>query len=179
MKFGYFFQQSIIIIFLAALLACSACQEGNGSPEIKQTATKLNSESLEVPDEQDWVVISQEQAEEMGLGAWLVESDGFWTPAEDDITILEEKIADYLSQNATLFNYQEPVWERLGEYQRQFIGLQRDGNNLIYGNYFCDNLGKNWRQEFISVEDGGNCYFQVEYDVQRGTFKMLMVNGES
>jgi hypothetical protein len=71
------------------------------------------------------------------------------------------------------------VWERLDEYQRQYIGLERNGKQIIYGNYFCDNMGKNWRSEIVFVLDGGDCYFQVEYDVESGTFTKLLVNGES
>jgi len=156
-------------MFLAALVACNARPEGNGSTEITQTVTA----------DQDSVIISKEQAEEMGIGSWLVESDDFWTPSENDILILEETIAEYLSQNSTQFNRQPPVWERLSEYQRQFIGLTRNGSHIIYGNYFCNNLGINWRQDLVIVDDGGDCYFQVEYNVDRGMFIMLMVNGEA
>lgn len=178
-KVEYILQQSIKVLFLAALVACNAPLEGNRSTEIPQTATKLNFDSPKVTVDQDWVIITKEQAEEVGLGSWLVESDGFWTPSENDILILEEKIAEYLSQNSTLFNRQQPVWERLAEYQSQFIGLKRNGSHIIYGNYFCNNLGINWSQELVIVDDGGDCYFQVEYNVERGMFTMLMVNGES
>ena len=156
-------------MFLAALVACNARPEGNGSTEITQTVTA----------DQDWVIISKEQAEEMGIGSWLVESDDFWTPSENNILILEETIAEYLSQNSNQFYRQPPVWQRLDEYQRQYIGLERGGVQIIYGNYFCNNLGINWRQKLVIVDDGGDCYFQVEYNVDDGMFTMLMVNGES
>jgi len=179
MQIRHFFRYGLIIWFLASLAACNANQEGNGPTEFRPTAMKSDSVGVEVPADQNWAIITENQAEEMGLGAWLAKSDGFWTPSEDDILILEEKIGEFLSQNSSLFNYGEPVWERIGKYQRQYIGLQRDGSEIIYGNYFCDNHGKNWRLEWVSVLDGGNCYFQVEYDVQQGDFILLMVNGES
>ncbi len=59
------------------------------------------------------------------------------------------------------------------------LDLSVTGRQIIYGNYFCDNMGKNWRQEFVFVFDGGDCFFQVEYDVESGTFIKLWVNGES
>ena len=179
MKIRHVLQQCLIVLFLAGLTACNATMEEDKSGEIRPTDTKSKTEEIEVPADQDWVIITKQQAEDMGLGSWLAQSDSFWTPTEDDVIILEERIVEYLSQNATLFNYHEPVWERIGDYQRQFIGIQRNGSKIIYGNYFCDNLGKNWRQEFFNVLDGGNCYFQVEYDVQQGIFTLLMVNGES
>ena len=171
----------IIVLFLMATAACNLPLDLNGPTEITQTPVELNTDSPRVTAtaDQDWVVITREQAEEMNLGSWMVETDGFWTPSEDDIVTLEGKIAEYLWQNSTLFNHQPPDWEQLGEYQRQFIGVEREGSKIIYGNYFCNNMGFNWRQDIISVDDGGDCYFQVEYDVGEGMFIMLIVNGES
>jgi hypothetical protein len=126
---------------------------------------------------QSWVIVTKEQAEE--IASWLGGSSGFWTPSVDDIIKLEEKIAEYLSQNPSQFYSQPPVWERLDEYQCQYIGLERGGRRIIYGNYFCENGGINWHQKLVIVEDGGDCYFQVEYDVERDLFIKLLVNGVS
>ena len=71
------------------------------------------------------------------------------------------------------------MWERLDEYQRQYIGLERGGKEIIYGNFFCDNGGVDWRQKFLFMIDGGECYFQVEYDVESGLFIKLRINGEA
>ena len=181
MNTGHILRQSIIVLFLAALAACNVSTEGNGSTEIPPTAANLNIDSPEdtaAPD-QNWVIITQEQAEEMGLGSWLVESASFWTPSESDILILEESIAVYLSENSFLFNGEPPEGEQLAAYKRQFIGIEHDGSRIIYGNYFCNSLGIDWRQKIVSVDDGGDCYFQVKYDVDSGMFTMLMVNGQS
>lgn len=180
-KIGTVLRQGISVLFLAATAACNLPLEFNGPTEITQTPVELNTDNPRVTAtaDQDWVVITKEQTEEMNLGSWMVETDGFWTPSENDVIALEEKIAEYLGQNSTLFNRQPPVREDLREYQRQFIGLEREGSKTIYGNYFCNNLGLNWHQDIISVDGGGDCYFQVEYDVDKGMFTMLMVNGES
>jgi hypothetical protein len=132
-----------------------------------------------VMDDQNWVIFTEEQAEEMELASWLVDSDGFWTPSVDDILNLEEKIVEYLSQNSSYFYRQPPVWERLHEYQRQYIGLERGGRKIIYGNYFCNSGGVDWRQKLVIMIDGGECFFQVEYDVESGFFIKLLVNGEA
>jgi len=52
------------------------------------------------------------------------------------------------------------------------------GKKIIYGNFFCSEED-NWRQEFVMVIDGGDCYFQVEYDVGSEKLIKLIVNGES
>lgn len=168
-------------MFLVVLVACNAPADEHLSTDITQTATKMNIDSptVTVMVDQNWVIITQEQAEEMGLGSWLVESAGFWTPSESDILILEESIAVYLSENSFLFFGEPPEGEQLAAYQRQFIGIEHDGSRIIYGNYFCRNMGIDWRDVIVSVEDGGDCYFQVKYDVDSGMFTMLMVNGQS
>jgi hypothetical protein len=132
-----------------------------------------------LPKDQSWVIITKERAEELGIESWLIENDDFWTPSVDDITKLEEKIAEYLSQNSHQFYGQPPVWEQLDEYQRQYIGLEHAGQQLIYGNYFCNSGGVNWREELVVVDDGGDCFFQIEYDVESEAFIKLLVNGVS
>ncbi len=128
---------------------------------------------------QDWVIVTKKQSEETGMASWLVNREGFWTPSAEDILKLEEGLAAYLSQNSSYFFLQPPVWESLEDYQRQYIGLERGGIQIIYGNFFCDSLGLDWQETFVVVEDGGDCYFQVEYNVESGFFIKLIVNGVS
>jgi hypothetical protein len=125
------------------------------------------------------VIFSKEYAEEKRLDSWLVEGYGFWIPTEDDILKLEKRLPGYLKENSHLFFRQPPAWERLDQYQRQYVGFERNEMRLIYGNYFCNNIGIDWQQAFVVVEDGGDCYFQFEYDVMGENFITLMVNGES
>ena len=170
------FKLAIGILLLINLAACNALLGDKLPVDIPLTAT---AESPTAVANQNWMIVTEEYAEEMRIASWLVESDGFWTPSVDDIIKLEEKIAEYLSQNSNQFYRQPPVWERLDEYQRQYIGLERGGRKIIYGNYFCKSGSVNLRQELVIVEDGGECYFQVEYDVESNSFSKLLVNGES
>jgi len=174
-------RQIKVVLFLFVLVACNALAEEPLSTDITQTAAKMNIDIPTVTEiaNQNWVIVTKEIAEGMGITSLLRESDDFWAPSVSDVLKLEEKIDEYLSQNSNQFYRQPPVWERLDEYQRQYIGFERDGKQIIYGNYFCDSTGKNWRQEFVFVFDGGDCFFQVEYDVESGTFIKLWVNGES
>ena len=93
--------------------------------------------------------------------------------------LIEGGLAEYLRQNSNGFNRQPPVWEQLDNYQHQYIGYEKNGKRIIYGNYFCDNLGKDWKQEIVMVLDGGDCFFKVEYDVDSGEFVRLRVYGEA
>ena len=174
-KFGF----AIALLLLISPVACNALSAGKSTAGVSPTATAKSLEVPQVTESQNWVILTEEQAEEMRLASWLVECDAFWVPSADDILNLEERLPGYLSQNSHEFNRQPPVWERLDEYQRQYVGFELGGEQFIYGNYFCHSMRINWRQDWVSVDDGGDCYFQVEYEIEGGLFIMLHVNGES
>jgi len=170
---------SIGLLLLINLVACNAHPYDKSSVDIPSTSMAKTLESPTAMANQNWVIIAEERAVETGIASWLAESGNFWTPSVVDILKLEEEIAGYLSQNSNQFYRQPPVWQRLDDYQRQYIGLERGGRQIIYGNYFCNSGGINWRQELVIVEDGGECFFQVEYDIESALFIKLLVNGES
>ena len=127
-----------------------------------------------------WVIFSVEQASEQGLGDWLVtngQTPEYWTPSENDVVALEDGLSAYLQNNPDRFYEGTPVWERLDDYNRQYIGMVLDGKKIIYANYFCDSIETDWRKGFVFVMDGGNCFFQFKYDVNSGEFFDLQVNG--
>ena len=170
------FKLVIGMLLLINLAACNTLPRDKPPVDIPLTATE---ESPTAVANQSWMIVTEEYAEEKGIASWLAEGDGYWTPSEDDILKLEEKIGEYLSQNPSQFYRQPPVWERLDEYQRQYIGIERGDKQIIYGNYFCDSGRVNWREELVIVEDGGDCFFQIEYDVESEVFIKLLVNGVS
>ena len=165
----------ICILILIPLVSCNT----NPDQTPDSTLTPDTPPHLDTPTKeanQQWVILTEEQAEGLN-GATGVSAS--WSPATDDILKLEEELAEYLEQNSTYFYHQPPVWERLDEYHRQYMGIERNGRRIIYGNFFCDNFGWDWLTKFVFAIDGGECYFQVEYDVEDCEFIKLRVNGES
>ena len=146
---------------------------------ILQLVVACSSSSQSIQGEQ-WVVFSAEQASEQSLGDWLVtnnQSPEYWTPSEGDVEALENGLVTFLQSNPESFYGGTPVWERLDEYNRQYIGMNLDGKRIIYANYFCDSAGSDWRKGFVFVMDGGDCFFQFKYDVNSAEFFDLQVNG--
>ena len=130
-----------------------------------------------------WVIFPAEQAREQGVGSWFVE-DGqtadYWSPSENDVLTLEDRLDVYLQNNSDRFNKQKsPIGARLDEYDRQYIGIVLNGNQIIFANYFCESLETDWRKDFVFVLDGGDCFFQFKYDVNSAEFFDLQVNGEA
>jgi hypothetical protein len=134
------------------------------------------------PSTDTWAVISERRAEETGIGTWLSSGaavEGYWTPAKADILLLEEKLPSFLQENSQSFRREPPVWEQLDSYKRQYAGLVLNGRNIIYGNFFCSDVGADWKKEWIFVMDGGDCFFQLQFDTVSSTFSGLMVNGDA
>lgn len=131
---------------------------------------------------EQWIIFTQRRAEQMGIGSWISsdgELDGYWTPSAENIQSLEGDLASFLRQNADSFRRQPPVWEQLDQYKRQYVGVIIGGKQVIYGNFFCTETGVDWREDWVLVMDGGDCFFQIQFDVENGTFTSLTVNGEA
>ena len=106
-----------------------------------------------------------------------------WTPAAADVEALEQRLPDHLraalARQRPARGGKAPLWERAKTYKRQYVGVRRDGRRIVFANFFCRAWKEDWRTEPIVVEDGGDCYFQVEYDVDKASFSNLQINGEA
>lgn len=108
---------------------------------------------------------------------------GVWTPALAEVLALEQDLPAYLRghRDAHENPRQGPLWKRAPAYKRQYFGISRRGERVIYANFFCRVFeeAQDWHQVPVQVEDGGDCYFSITYDAKHRTFKDLMVNGEA
>ncbi len=101
--------------------------------------------------------------------------DQYWRPTRRDIFALETALPDFLTaQSPTL-----ATRVRDEEYLRQYAGVIQDGAPIIVVNAFCDADGATWFNSPTIVEDGGDCYFSLRWDVSTGTFLDLRINGEA
>jgi hypothetical protein len=110
-----------------------------------------------------------------------------WTPALADVLALERRLPEYMRveldrqarQRDWPMDKKNPLWDRAKTYKRQYVGVRRQKQRIIYANFFCDPLGTDWRITPVEVDDGGDCYFQVEYDVEKRSFADLSLNGSA
>lgn len=167
------------LLLLLAMMSCNGIPDQNRIGSDPDTPSKDNSTNPVDAGDEKWVILRKVPAGNEEIASLLFESDGFWTPSVDDIQLIEGKIVDYLTQNANKFFWQPPVWERLDEYNRQYIGLERGAKKIIFGNFFCESGKQDWKKDLIFAIDGGECYFQVEFDLESGLFSSLRINGES
>ena len=144
------------------------------TPTAAPTATPVEANQLVTTETYEGVIFSQKNAADSQV---VYEAETYWTPTEADILTLEEKLGPYLEQAAPQ-DYPGPL-KPLSAYKRQYVGFVAEGKSLIFVNFFCETHGVDWQQELIAVEDGGSCYFELNYEPQSGTFSALYIHGES
>ncbi len=109
----------------------------------------------------------------------IIFSEGAFTPDKATIVALEKELPNFLAQNQKKFNAQKPpISERLAQYKFQYWGEMQNNKRVIVVNAFCANFD-DWKTRRIFVLDGGDCFFNLKYDLDAGTFFDLQVNGEA
>jgi hypothetical protein len=68
----------------------------------------------------------------------------------------------------------------LQTYYFQVLGvIAKDNHKMIYFNAACEVEGGGWTKGLYYVLDGGNCFFNVVYDLTDGKWKFLRINGQA
>jgi hypothetical protein len=107
--------------------------------------------------------------------SWTHVKGGIWDPDETALTNLRADIQAYVTAEAAREDAKLPSWD---EYRFQYQGrLERD-KRIIFVNAFCHTFDdEQLEKQFLEVFDGGPCYFTLEYDPSRRTFRALRFNG--
>lgn len=100
-----------------------------------------------------------------------------WEPERADVLEMESRLADYLRK--TRDGRSPDLWKKLTKYKRQYMGVIENGRKVIYTNFFCVVPKVDWKYFPVVVEDGGDCYFQIKYEVETKKFRDLQINGEA
>lgn len=98
----------------------------------------------------------------------------YWTPTPADIAEATPNIKRFLEK-------QNPsIASRLREYRCQYFGIVVAGKKRIYCNFFHrDEHDEDWQACPLFVLDGGDSYFQLEYNIETKQCLNFMVNGEA
>lgn len=179
----------IFVILCIPMLGCSwlyQLPEGNQGSD---RATPASAEPISTPITTAYgegVIFSATLSEEQAVGMWASSNPDaeYWTPSEADVLAFEAGLPTFLAESDNqMLQYEEsvelPIWGHLNEYYRQYIGLLEDRRQVLYGNFFCnlDYREDYWLTGLVVVMDGGNCYFQVKFDVDTHEYFQLAVNG--
>ncbi len=99
-----------------------------------------------------------------------------WTPSPSDVARAEKGLRSYLrSLGGAVHGYERgPVYRRLGDYGRQYVGVMRNGHRVIWINLF--DVGSPFyergqeTQTLVKVHQCGDCNLEVYYDVETGRY---------
>ena len=113
------------------------------------------------------VILPASQAEANGLTPPTT-----WTPSESDIAAAGPKIEAFLKSSAPT------LASRLPKYRCQYFGITVEGKQRIYCNFFARDAGfPDWKSKCVFVLDGGDQFFQLQYDVESSRCMCLTING--
>jgi hypothetical protein len=103
--------------------------------------------------------------------------EGHWTIKDFDFEDLENRLEKYL-RKVPLDDWNKDLPDKFRKYKRQYIGRIVDGKKTIFINFFCEHFdGDYWKRDLVMVLDGGDCFFNVEYNPQTREFSKLSING--
>ena len=129
---------------------------------------------------EDRVIFTAELMRESWKGS--AQGREFWTPTVADALALEQRLPDFLRHELVSERRKgdktPPLWQRAPLYKRQYFGTKASGIRLIQASFFCRELN-GWRTGPVVVKDGGDCFFSVNYNVDKQTFSSLIINGEA
>ena len=99
------------------------------------------------------------------FAAWrsVVATTEFWTPTNDDVLAAETQIEAYLKTKSKNLRTTD-LWRKLPDYKRQYVGIMVKGHKRIFCRFFCRFPGP-LNDKAFRVEDGGECFFRIEYDL--------------
>ena len=70
---------------------------------------------------------------------------------------------------------------KLSGYRRQYVPIiNKKGQKEIWINFFCDDIeNDDWKNKIITVEDGGNCYYNIKINLNTKKYYELEINGNA
>jgi hypothetical protein len=105
---------------------------------------------------------------------WVEIAGGAWRPPG---SFLVDAEAAFKSVVISKGGMRMPKWS---DYTFQFQGRETaEGKKYIYINAFCDRATRGEPEEWVTVYDGGACYFQGKYDPTSKRAYDVAVNGEA
>lgn len=100
-----------------------------------------------------------------------------WTPSTADVARAERGLRAYLRSlgPGVVHDYGKgPLWRRLGDFGRQYVGVRRDGRRVIWINMFdVDNAfyeRGSERVTLVKLHDCGDCSAEVYFDLDRDVY---------
>jgi hypothetical protein len=103
-----------------------------------------------------------------------------WDPEPADIRRMESSFRQLSRMKATKCCFLRGRIGKLNDFSLQYVGVVAGGRKYIYVNAACGASDDLWdTRAFASVCDGGTCHWGALYDIERGRFTELAINGSA
>ena len=114
------------------------------------------------------------QASAVNLAAWLEVRGGSWTPDAAMLSQLDDLLKPAV-QTAAKNRGRMPPWS---QYHFQYQGrTSLLGHKYVYVNAFCEDSVNDVSGDWVTVLDGGACYFSAKFDPEAKRVYEVAVNG--
>ena len=111
---------------------------------------------------------------EFGAGPFGPGAVTHFTPTRDQAVRGWTALQGFLEQHPPRESPQ--LAQKYKGYKSQWLGLTVNGRSTLFANFFCSEE-KGWQDHAVVVDDGGDCFFQIVFDLATGGFEQLMING--
>jgi hypothetical protein len=109
----------------------------------------------------------------MTKGIWIA-VDGGSLEVKIDSSALGDSLWTYIHRTADV------QFSNADEYIFQYQANMIEGKRILFINAFCRRIEDfELSKSFLTVKDGGSCFFNVKYDLSSGIFFELIVNGDA
>jgi len=149
----------------------------------------------------NFVIFNQWQVQKLGFPGWH-ESQEFWSPTTDDVTLFEAGLQAALedavehperydvrseeveSRAQFVSSETAKILDRLPDYRRQVYGVVVDGKRKLYVSFlpgedwieYGDNYA-DWKTRTMMTSDGGFWFWSIEFSPDTKTYTKLDSHG--
>ncbi|MCB2195382.1 MAG: hypothetical protein KQH79_05960 [Bacteroidetes bacterium] len=111
---------------------------------------------------------------------WICDSIvHFWSPTKEQLMAVESILEKAIKEN------HDHYWTHLSinsvkEYYRQYsFFIDQYNDKIVYINAFCGEpkYPCDWKNEFMDVLDGGDCYWSIQINLTKESYFDFIVNG--
>ena len=102
-----------------------------------------------------------------------------WNPSNKDLKIIDSITKIGFEQETS--DFEEQMKYEFDEYSFQIVPILKNGKKVAYINALCHaerNHFNNWKTWFYYVYDGGDCFWQMEIDLENKNHFNFSVNGQ-
>ncbi|WP_024768447.1 hypothetical protein [Aquimarina macrocephali] len=123
---------------------------------------------------------------------WLEKEYGYksWQPKQDNLAVLE-KVVDRAIEGGEFYFLHKPQKKSIDSFYRQYVPyINAQNQRIIRINAFCEVLDvppvspednspfkkMDWKNQYVEVEDGGSCYWRMDVNIDKMTYKPIAIN---